>query len=133
MRRNLIIFLVILIAAATPAMGLAWVSENRTCQQQDIAGTWDVEVWGEAVEGIQCWHQCSLTIDPDGNVQGTFMDCGGAASFNVSSGQLLIDAGCVIQGEIQLDDDTLIPLGPGGITEDGKITIGTEVPLASEP
>ena len=99
----------------------AWAIFN----QQDLAGTWNTEVWGGSPSGTQCWDQCTLTIASDGTIQatGTYTDCFGVSS-DIMGGQLIVTPGFRIEGTIVTSSGTL-QVGPGGIIGD-KLVIGTD-------
>ena len=113
--------LVVLFSTLMLFPGSSWA----LCDQADLEGTWDVEVWGGCPSGTQCWDQCTLTIASDGSIQaaGTYTDCFGATS-NITGGQLAVYPGCEIQGTIITSNGTT-EVGPGGFIGE-KLVLGTD-------
>ena len=97
-----------------------------TCEQQDLEGTWNVEVWGGALPGGQCWDKCTLTISSGGNIQqaGTYIDCLGVSS-QITGGYLTISSNCLIEGEIYTTNGTLY-ISSGAMTGQDSLCLGTE-------
>ena len=107
------------------SLALLPVSTWANCEQADLEGTWNVEVWGGCPSGTQCWDQCTLTIGADGTVAavGTYIDCFGV-SCQVTGGQLTLYPDCSIEGAIVTSSGTT-QVGPGAIVAD-QLILGTE-------
>ena len=101
------------------------VSTWALCEQADLEGTWNTEVWGGCPSGTQCWDQCTLTIGADGSIQaiGTNIDCFGVSS-DILGGQLTVYPGGRIEGTIVTSSGSL-QVGPGGIIGD-RLVLGTD-------
>ena len=108
------------------SLALLTSSSWAACDQADLEGTWSVEVWGGSSGGINCWDLCTLTVGADGALAsgGTYTDCYGVDS-NVTGGQLTMLPNCLIQGTI-VTSTTTIDIGPGAITGEGQLCLGTD-------
>ena len=87
------------------------------CVQENLDGTWKAMVWTSASPETQCWDQCTLTIDANGEIQsGRYVKCSGQES-TITGGQLNISPDCNIDGFVQLSDGVLY-IELGGIAGD---------------
>jgi hypothetical protein len=126
MLRRLLVIASLLAFVVAPSIGSAWVSGWTPFSQQDLQGTWEVQVWGGCPSGTQCWNQCTLTISSDGSVQsgGIYTDCSGAG-FEILGGQLSLSPDGDVVGTIEIDSQTL-SIGPGAILEEGQLILSSE-------
>ena len=101
------------------SMVVLTASAWATCEQQDLVGTWNAKVWTtDDCLWDQCWDRCELTIGSDGTIQQDstlFYWLGG--SWTITGGQLTMDSGCVIGGDIYTSGGTL-HIEHGGIIGD---------------
>ena len=118
------VFSLILMVSVIPAIGLGWTSPWTPCEQQGLEGEWNVDVWAGDTSGSQSWDKCTLTVDSAGFVQagGTYTNCLGEST-EITGGQLIISAGCVIEGTIETSEGT-VSVERGGIAEQGHLVLG---------
>jgi hypothetical protein len=121
MWRKYLAISLVLVLCAIPVTGLTWAPAGKICEQGDLEGIWNVEVWAGDPSGNQRWDQCTLTIDADGFIapQGTYTDFMGDMA-DVTGGQLTISADCVVEGTIDTSTGTL-HVERGGIVENRLI------------
>lgn len=106
---------------AIPVIGFTWEPAGKICEQEELEGVWDVEVWAGDASGNQYWDQCTLTIGPSGFIeaQGTYTDFMGTIA-DITGGQFTISADCVIQGTIETSNGPL-NVERGGMIENRLI------------
>lgn len=107
-RKSFIVALVFAFGTIPLYPASAWISDWEMCEQQDLEGNWDAEVWAGDSSGNQFWDQCTLTVGPDGliHAEGTYNNHIGESS-DVTGGQLTINAECVIEGYIETSGGTV--------------------------
>lgn len=102
MKKSLLVGMLLILSSVLVAAPV-WAE----CQQQELEGTWTVEMWG-GVNSLMCWDQLTLTIDQNGVIEAgsTFVDCRDENQ-QVVGGQLNISSGCVIDGWIETSSGIL--------------------------
>jgi hypothetical protein len=108
MWRKCLVISLILACFTMPGPGFTWESPWAPCQQQDLEGIWDAEVWAGDASGTQCWDQCTLSIDAGGLIasEGTYTTCMGETS-SVIGGQLTMNGDCELAGTIETSECTI--------------------------
>jgi hypothetical protein len=118
LRRILIMSMVLVFSTGVTA----WA----TCDQQELEGTWDLRIGATGEFDEPCWERASLTIGPNGVVQGgTYTNCISGESADITGGSLTFSSGtCVIEGFLTTPSET-VNLHSGAIVGDkGHLSFG---------